>query len=264
MRLRVVLLMSAAAVSLAAQSPSEKAWRILTEGVQDRGVEKRAKAVRALGLLAGDAEALRLLHGAMLDQRPEVRAAAADALGQVRDKASVAYLESALDDKDTSVVLAAANSLLLMGDRAAYEVYYAVLTGAKKGGEGLVQSELKTLRDPKQLARMGFEQGIGFVPFAGIGWEAFKEITKDDSSPVRAAAAEKLAQDPDPKSGEALVQAAADKKWLVRAAVADAIAKRSDRALVGAAVSLLSDDNDTVRFNAAAAVIRLSRTASSR
>ena len=38
-------------------APAEKAWRILHEGLREANSERRAKAVRALGLLAGSAEA---------------------------------------------------------------------------------------------------------------------------------------------------------------------------------------------------------------
>jgi hypothetical protein len=42
------------------------------------------------------------------------------------------------------------------------------------------------------MAQLGFEEGMGFIPFAGIGYEVFKTVTKDDSSPLHAAAATKL------------------------------------------------------------------------
>src|SRR5260370_555192 len=74
----------------------------------------------------------------------------------------------------------------------------------------------------------GFEGGIGFIPFAGIGWGAIKAIRKDDSSPVRAAAAKVLAKDPDPAATKALADAVGDKSWLVRAAALEALAKRGD------------------------------------
>src|SRR5437667_8175066 len=57
---------------------------------------------------------------------------------------------------------------------------------------------MSTLGDPKKMAQLGFEEGIGFIPFAGMGWKAIKEVRKDDSSPVRAASARVLAEDPDP------------------------------------------------------------------
>jgi len=117
---------------------------------------------------------------------------------------------------------------------------------------------MKMLKDPKALSKLGFEAGIGFIPFGGVSYGVFKAVTRDDTSPVRAAAAQKLVSDPDPKSGEALAKTTADPKWLVRAAVANAIAKRDDPALLSAVTPLLDDDNDTVKNVAAAAVIRLS------
>jgi HEAT repeat protein len=153
------------------------------------------------------------------------------------------------------VVFAAVNALYNLGDPCAYEVYYAVLLGERKSGEGLVESQMKMLKDPKAMARMGFEQGLGFIPFAGVGYSVLKTMTKDDTSPVRAAAAQKLIRDADPKTSEALMRTASDKKWLVRAAVVDAIARRGDPALLRAVWPLLNDENDTVRFSAAAAIL---------
>jgi HEAT repeat protein len=118
---------------------------------------------------------------------------------------------------------------------------------------------MKMLKDPKAMAQMGFEQGIGFIPFAGVGLSVLKATTKDDTSPIRAAAAQKLVRDPDPKTSEALMQTASDKKWLVRAAVVDAIANRGDPALLKAVWPLLDDSNETVRFNAAATILRLTK-----
>jgi len=157
-----------------------------------------------------------------------------------------------------SVVLSATDALFRLGDPAAFQVYYAVLLGEKKSGEGLVESQMKMLKDPKAMAQMGFEVGIGFVPFAGSGYRVFKAVAKDDASPVRAAAATKLAGDPDPRSGEALAKAAKDPKWIVRAAVVDAIARRGDPSLLNAVVPLLDDEDDAVKFSAAAAIVRLS------
>src|SRR5205807_2147572 len=101
-----------------------------------------------------------------------------------------------------------------MHDGSAYEVYYEVLTGQRKAGKGLIASQTSILKDPKKMAQLGFEEGIGFVPFAGVGWVAIKTITKDDTSPVRAAAAKVLAKDPDPTATKTLADAAGDKNWL--------------------------------------------------
>ena len=122
----------------------------------------------------------------------------------------------------------------------------------------MVAEQMKMLRDPKKMAEIGVEQGIGFIPYAGIGLSAFKALREDDVSPVRAAAAKMLANDPDPDSGRALVEAATDKSWLVKAAALEAIAKRGDPKLLDSIVPALMDDNTSVRCTAAAAIIRLS------
>lgn len=164
-----------------------------------------------------------------------------------------------IDDPDVTVILSAAHSLVLLGDEKGYNVFYAVLTGERKSGESLMEQQKKMLNDPKKLAGLGFQAGLGFVPFGGMGLSAYKVFTKDDVSPVLAAAALTLAKDPDPKSGEALANAALlQKKWLVRAAAYEAIAKRGDPSLKGTCVSGLQDEQDEVQYAAAAALIRLS------
>ena len=116
------------------------------------------------------------------------------------------------------------------------------------------------------MAMMGVETGLWFVPFAGTGYEVFKRISKADGSPIRAAAARELATDRDPKIGAALATACSDKKWRVRAAAVDAIAKIEDPALLNAITPVLDDKSDIVRYDASAAVLRLSggKTASAR
>ena len=176
-------------------------------------------------------------------------------------KSSVALLHKLIEDKEPSVTLAAAAALAPSKDGPAFEAYYEFLTGFRKTGNGMVAEQMKTLHDRKKMAEIGIEQGIGFIPYAGIGLEAFKTLREDDVSPVRAAAAKILATDPDPESGHALVTATTDKSWLVRAAALEAIAKRGDPRLLDSVISAMKDDNTSVRCTAAAAVIRLSTLA---
>lgn len=239
--------------------PIHKAWSLLEEGVSNKSADQRAHAVRALGLLVYDRKAEIMAEKALTDPSIDVRVEAAAALGQMKDRAGIPHLKEALKDKELKVVLAAANALYAFKDPAAYQVYFALLTGERKSGEGLVQSQLDVLRDRKQIEKLAFETGIGFVPFGGMGWEAWKTITQDDSSPVKAAAAEKLATDPDPKSARALIGATFDKKWRIRVAASNAIAKRGDRKLAKNLIPLLVDENDTVRYEAAAGFLHLSR-----
>jgi HEAT repeat protein len=241
------------------QGQSEKAWEILKTGAASKSVDSRVRTMSSMDLLSKNPTAEKLALAALGDEKPEVRAAAASCLGAVGSKETIPALKKAAQDTASEVVFAAANALYMLSDPAAYQVYYAALTGEKKSGESLLDSQLKMLKDPKALAKLGFEGGIGFIPFAGVGYSAFKTLSKDDETPVRAAAALKLARDPDPKSGEALAKAAGDPKWMVRAAAIDAIGRRGDAALLKAVVTRMTDENETVRFIAAACVIRLSK-----
>jgi HEAT repeat protein len=250
------------AACLQAQTPVEKAWTILSAAAQDKSYETRGRAIRALGVIAGDPRAQTAAEAALKDGREEVRVAAADALGEMRALGSVPKLKAALRDPATSVVFASANALFVMGDPSAYQFFYAVLTGERKSGDALVASQMKMLKDPKALSAIGFEAGIGFIPFGGVSYSVFKMATKDSVSPVRAAAAVRLINDPDPKTAQALEATIKDEKWLVRAAVVNAIARRNDPSLLKAVIPLLDDKEDVVRFNACAAVIHLNSQAS--
>jgi HEAT repeat protein len=128
----------------------------------------------------------------------------------------------------------------------------------------LVAGELDTLRDPKKMALLGFQEGIGFVPFAGIGYGAIKTLVKDDTSPVRAAAARVLADDPDPDSEQALIDAASDKHSVVRTAALDALARRGNPAVIDRIAPALSDETDDVKYTAAAAIVHLNDIAQHR
>jgi HEAT repeat protein len=197
---------------------------------------------------------------ALSDPKPDVRAAAAYALGEMNAKSSATKLAGLVKtDKDTAVVFAAAAALYTLGDSRAYEFYYAVLTGQRKSGDSLLDSQMKMLQDRKAVAQMGLQAGLGFVPFGSLGYTVFRTATKDDTSPVRAAAAQKLIRDGDPKTAEALMSSASDDKWMVRAAVINAIAQRGDPKMVNGILPRLTDENDTVRFTAAGAILRLSK-----
>lgn len=241
-----------------AVSGQQKAWALFESAAQSKSATQRALGIRALGLLRDNAHARKLAEGALEDDRPEVRTAGAVALGQMHAIDSIPKLQKLLNDDRMSVVMAAAHSLRDLKDSAsAYSVYYDILTGERKG-DGLVAQQMDTLHNPKELAMIGLEQGIGYVPFAGIGWDAWRYTHKKDPHPARAVAASLLARDPDPKSGEALVKAALnDKDWIVRAAALEAIAERGDSSLEDKIELSLYDVNSHVRFTAAATVIRL-------
>ena len=238
-------------------TPKEQAWQILEDACAGDKSGDRATAILVLGLIPKDPKSANLAQKALTDERPEVRAAAAAALGNMGSRASIPKLKAAMEDQDPSVALAAAHSLDLMHDNSAYEVYYEILNGQRKAGKGLIAAQTSMLRDPKKMAEFGFEEGIGFIPFAGIGWGAIKAIRKDDSSPVRAAAARVLARDPDPATTKALTEATGDNSWIVQAAALEALAKRGDPSVLPMVERYVSDEKSAIKFTAAAAVIHL-------
>ncbi len=250
---------TALSLSAFAITGQDKSWAMFEAAAQSKNTTQRALGVRALGLLVGSERARGLAEHALEDPRPEVRSAAATALGEMHAYASVPKLKKLLHDKRMAVVMAAAHSLHdLKDDLAANAIYLDVLTGERKG-DGLITEQLDTLHNPKELAMIGVEQGIGYVPFAGIGWDAWRYTHKKNPHPARAVAAGLLAHDPDPRTGRALVRAALnDKDWIVRAAAVEAVARRGDPALEEKIEVCLFDSNPHVRFTAAAAVIRLS------
>jgi len=92
-----------------------------------------------------------------------------------------------------------------------------------------------------------------------MAFDAFTTITKDSTSPVLIATAEKLGQDKDPTRDFVLMPAARNRKWRIRAAAVTAIAIRTDPAMSEAMITLLGDNKDIVRFTAAAGLVRLSK-----
>jgi HEAT repeat protein len=236
----------------------EKAWQVLQSGLHSKKVVQRTEAVKALSLLAGNRQAVRFSLRAMRDKNPHVRAAAASTLGELHATNTIPALKASLSDKDPSVMLAATHALFVLRDPVAYEIYYAILMGDKKTSVGLIQSQLDRLKDPKQVAQMGFEQGIGFVPYAGMGYEAYRQLKKSKDSPVREAAARYLALDPDSISEDALIQVAlTDNNMFVREAALDALAEKNDTTCIGRLANNLDDDKYPIRYRTAATIIHL-------
>jgi HEAT repeat protein len=267
-RFRLAFILALFAVTVLPQSwavsGEKRAWAMFEAAAKSDSTAGREIGIRALGLLRGNARARELAEGALEDPKPEVRIAAAAALEEMHAVESIPKLRKVLSDEKISVVMAAAHALRSMKDDAsAFAVYFDVLTGGQRPG-GLVQQQLDTLRNPKELAMIGLQTGIGYVPFAGIGWDAWRYTHKNNPHPVKAIAASFLAHDPDPATGVALAEAIKDKDWIVRAAAIEALAQRGDPAFEGKIEFSFFDANAHVRYTAAAAVIRLSEIARSR
>jgi HEAT repeat protein len=252
---------------LKAKSPEKKtsqyredAWKVLWMGLRHAKPSNRRDAVKALSLLPGDRTAIRKAVTALSDPDDKVRTAAAVTLGQLNAKSAIPALKDALSDDDVRVMLAAAHSLYVLKDPSAYDIYYAILMGDKKASNSPLQEQINRLKDPKQLFEIGLQEGLGVVPYGGMGYEAYKELLKHDNAPVRAAAARILALDPDSITEDALVQTAlADKNTIVREAALDALAQRGDPRCIERLQMNLHDEKYAIRYRTAAAILELSR-----
>ena len=232
-----------------AQTSLDQAWSILQAGASDGSSQQRLATMRVLQLIVGDAKAAGMAEQGLHDSDPDVRGAAALSLGSMKVKSAIPLLiAAAKSEKEGAVVMAEAKALIQLGDEKGYDVYYAVLTGERKSGEGLIGSQeeemKKMLRNPKQLEAMAFEQGMGFVPFGGVGLKVYETIRDSEASApiVKATCIKILATDPDPRTSKALVAATTDKEWLLRAAAFDALARRGDRSLLPSVTLGLKDE----------------------
>jgi hypothetical protein len=198
----IKLLINAFTVQACAQTAADPARSLLEAGLMQKSAARRVAAVRVLGFIPNDPHAVELAERALKDRSSAVRAAAATALGLMHASAADTELKQALKDKDLAVVMAAAHALSLFNDPACYDAYYSVYTGARKNDQGMIAQEMKVLHDPKQLVEMGVDEGIGFVPYAGNGWEAYQTIMKDkkDGAAAKAALVTDLAKDPEPRT----------------------------------------------------------------
>ena len=97
--LRSLFLVLASCSLALGQTPLENAWSTLDTGLKEKSTDKRAKAVGALGLLVKDSKAAGLAQEALGDPQPDVRMAAATALGQMGATAAIPALKKALEDE---------------------------------------------------------------------------------------------------------------------------------------------------------------------
>jgi HEAT repeat protein len=234
-KLLIALLLPATA--LLAQ-PDKTAWEVLKQGLAGKSPDKRRQALTAIGSIGLAPEAIQQVELALKDQDVLVRLTALAVLGQMKSKASLPALQSALDDSSMEVAFAAAQALLELGDKRGRALIEDILSGQRrisdaKGSGGLL--------GPFNLGILGAEQAL-----------------KDGSASARALAATMLGQDCDAPARQLLEQACAgEKNWAVKAAAAKALGQCGQKDAIPKLEQSLADSRDAVRFMAAAAIIRL-------
>lgn len=244
-----------------------KAWKMFTDAEADKNLQRRGAALLALGNAGDRPEVVRMLGRALEDSHPGIRRTAAAAVGLARARTMIPRLESALDDPDPSVRVAAARSLWQMKDYAGSPLFERIVTGQAPLAEGRMRQEFHQAviraEDPSYLFVMGLHEGAGaFLGPYAIVFPVYTYLATDKSAPGRAAVAALLGERPTDSSVAALELALIDKSALVRAAAAIALGKSGRASEILQLAPLLHDRKQVVRLSAAAAVVRLSPTGS--
>jgi HEAT repeat protein len=246
------------------ETPTDRAWRTLTDGVNAKKFADRIIALKALADLGPNLKGVHLVAAVLKDKDPDLRAQAAATLGEMKSRAAIPSLRIALEDEAPQVSFAAAKSLWQLGDNAGRRVLLDILQGDKgaKGGfvAGHVRDAKRQLQDKKALVAMGAEKGAGeFLPgplSMGVGL-AKQEFT-GGTDPARAACAELLSRRPDKATMLALKAALMDRDWSVRAAAAMALGKLGRPGTRQWLEFALDDSKSAVRDAAAVGILRMS------
>ena len=239
----------------AEQSLKHEAWDILDAGMNDKSADRRAEAIAALGVAAGDEKALKTLEGCLHDPNEEIRMAAIAALGDINAKSSLPKIKALLSDSDPKTTLTIAAVLKKFGDPEGFEIYYELFTGERKDGQKLTDG----LKDKKGLEKMGATAAIGILPFGGVATGAYDYINGNSKAGanVYVTAVNALAEDPDPQGKKALLRAAFSGKEPVRLAALRALAQRGDTTVVDDIEPAMYSGKSPVSYTAAAAILHL-------
>jgi HEAT repeat protein len=234
-----------------------KAWTILDAGLHEQKAEKRSLAVAALGVMAHDKKATAAAQHALEDTDSNVRIAGIGALAQMNARASLPEIKALVDKADGKTLVAIAAALKKFNDPEAYDIYYQILTGKRKGGGSIFDG----IKDKKSLETIGLETAIGFIPFGGVGTGAYSYFKQNGSARtnLNVIAVNTLAAEPgrDSAVDKALVQAAFDDKEIVQVAAFQALAKRGNPAVIPELEPAMYSAKPLISYTAAATILHL-------
>src|SRR5438445_5264031 len=117
--------------SQGASGPGIDPWEILTRGAAEESAIRRAQAIAAIGTMR-TVRADKLVEAAVNDKDSTVRLAAVNALAERKSRASIPQLKRALDDESGEVSFRAAKGLWELGDRTGEDLLRAVLAGERR------------------------------------------------------------------------------------------------------------------------------------
>ena len=245
------------------QATVAQAWKVFTDSEADRNLRRRSAALLALGNAGDRPEAVNLLGRAMEAAHPEVRRAAAAALGLARAYSKIPQLQKALDDPSPSVRVAAARALWQMKDYSGSGLFERILKlqapAEEKGMRQQVHQAMSKAADPSYMFVLGLHEGAGaFLGPYALVFPVYTYLATDKSAPARAAVAALLGDRHTDEAVAALETGLVDPSAVVRAASAVSLGKSDRPEEITHLAPLLHDRKQVVRLAAAAAVARLS------
>jgi HEAT repeat protein len=259
---------AAGGIWLLGAQPHTTAWNVLTDAALNaKNPDHRRQAVAALAAIGPAPEAVKVLED-VLKKDPEsmIRQTAAAALGEMKATEAIPALQGALEDDSGEVAFSAAKVLWDLGDPAGKLTFEEILTGERKDSPGFLGRKMtqakRTMRDPKKLAYMGVKEASGVMlgPMSmgiTVAHDAMKN--KDSGATGRALAVEYMSKDCDARSVQLLEWSLKeDGNWLVQSAAARGLGKCGDAKEVPLLEKYLGDSHEPLKYQAAAAIVRLS------
>lgn len=180
------------------------------------------------------------LSDALTDPKVEVRVAAVESLGLLKDKTTIEAISACFNDADDSVVLAAVDAL------------------AAIGGDNIFTPMIAALKLPHEEARLKAADTLGVLKNPGAA-APLSEALNDSSEKVQLAAAKALALIGDESGSPALAKRLADDSApeKMRIACAEALAKTGGAPAYDALLHTLADQNERVMEAAKMSLIRI-------
>lgn len=188
---------------------------LAVQKLTDEDADVRDSAFMLLQQMGGPA--IRQLTSTLSNTRPELRAAAANALGRLGDKDSAKLLCSLLIDNDLSVRLAAGEALAVLRDENGRDIARKTVVAGSGSIEGAlrllgqiadVQSagfiRLRLLDDLSESVRQEAAKALGSMPSKETTSALVKTLTEDQSLDVKLAVIDTLAKHADPDALAAL------------------------------------------------------------
>ena len=217
----------------------------------------------ALSLTGAREPYLGMLESALQDKDVQVRLAAVASLSDLDGKETTDALKKALQDDVPEVSFAAAKALWTRKDPEGRDALMDVLSGETKAASGFLTREkrnaLRMMQTPKTMFLFAMRVGAGLAPVPGLGTgvASMQALLSDPATSGRAAAALLLETDSSPATIAALRDALRAKEWSVRAAAVHALAMHDDPSMKPVILPLVDDRNQQVRLRAAAGWLRL-------